>query len=325
MKRAAIDLLSALPDIMALAPSALPKLVAQINLLARGGDGPGPQAVTNARAAAKTRAGSVGSAAVIPIIGPLMSKANWISDILGWSTNAGIKQEVEAAAADDSIGEIILYIDSPGGDVVGLPEAADAVFAARSQKPVLAFVDGLCASAAYFISSQATRLTMLGSGECGSIGAIAIHVDESGANANDGLVVTLMKSSPYKAEFSSLAPLSREAKDFEMTRLMEVHGQFIAAVARGRGVPPATVERDFGQGRVFGSAQAVKVGMVDGIAPSLMEALSQKGSRGRGSASALHSQLTRQLMEANFDMLVDAFKYPEYAAELRAKGWKPSR
>ena len=133
MKGARIDLTALLPDIMALAPSALPKLVAQINLLARD-DGAAQSGAVQPRAAVRGGGPRSGATAVIPVVGVILPRSNWLSDFLGWSTAAGIKQAVEAAAADNSIDQLLLLVDSPGGDVVGIQEAADAIFETRDEE-----------------------------------------------------------------------------------------------------------------------------------------------------------------------------------------------
>jgi ClpP class serine protease len=45
------------------------------------------------------------------------------------------------------------------------------------------------------------------------------------------------------------------------------HQQFVGDVARGRGVTPAVVERDYGQGRMLDAQAAKAAGMVDAIEP----------------------------------------------------------
>lgn len=74
-----------------------------------------------------------------------------------------------------------------------------------------------------------------------------------------------------------------------MSRLAEYHTQFVQHVARGRGVQPGTVELNYGQGRVLGSTEALRVGMVDDVAPTLEAALANN-RMGRGGRAALNEQ-----------------------------------
>ncbi len=82
-------------------------------------------------------------------------------------------QQIKELAADFSIKSIILDINSPGGAVTGTELAADAVYAANKRKPVVAYVDPLCASAAYWIGSQAgTIVAATRAADIGSIGVL---------------------------------------------------------------------------------------------------------------------------------------------------------
>jgi hypothetical protein len=57
---------------------------------------------------------------------------------------------------DPQVSEILLLVDSPGGEGVGLPETATAIYDARKIKPVNAMVTGMAASAAYYLASSIT-------------------------------------------------------------------------------------------------------------------------------------------------------------------------
>ena len=52
------------------------------------------------------------------------------------------------ALNDDTVSQILIDIDSPGGSVYGVAELADEILAARKQKPVVAIANSLAASAA---------------------------------------------------------------------------------------------------------------------------------------------------------------------------------
>ena len=110
---------------------------------------------------------------------------------------------------------------------------------------------------------------------------------------------------------------------------MDYHGAFVAAVSRGRGVPATTVERDFGEGRVLGSKQALKVGMIDGIAPDLRMALAGGGARSSRAAlsqpSARLAMQRRQLEIWEREIEAAASADAELRAMLSAQGWKPRR
>jgi ClpP class serine protease len=56
-----------------------------------------------------------------------------------------------AVLADDSVGGILVDIDSPGGSVKGIAEFSEEVYRGRLRKPIMAVANSLAASAAYWI------------------------------------------------------------------------------------------------------------------------------------------------------------------------------
>ncbi|WP_052688250.1 S49 family peptidase [Xanthomonas sp. MUS 060] len=94
------------------------------------------------------------------------------------------------ALADDTVSQILIDIDSPGGSVYGVAELADQIQSARSIKPVVAVANSLAASAAYWIGCAAGELYVTPGGEVGSIGVWQAHFDYSQALAADGVTPT---------------------------------------------------------------------------------------------------------------------------------------
>ena len=180
-------------------------------------------------------------------------------------STARLAETVTALAADPQIAGIVLDINSPGGVVTGTPEAADAIYAARQRKPVVAFVDPLAASAAYWIASQASAIVMVGSGDVGSIGVFLLHVDFSAALEMSGVKPTFIFDGKFKTEGNPYQPLSQAAQEYLQGQVATVGTDFRRAVARGRGLSTATVAADFGQGRTLTARDALRAKMVDRV------------------------------------------------------------
>lgn len=208
-----------------------------------------------------------GSVAVIPLMGLLTPRGGGIWGMLfGGTSLAGFRAAVQEAAANRSVTSILLLVDSPGGSVTGTIEAADAVAAARRTKRIVAVADGMAASAAYWISSQASEIIASPSAQLGALGVLSVHEDVSRAMDAAGVTITQITSSPYKAEGSPFTPLSAEARA-DLQRIVNHYGDiFVRAVATGRGVSDAHVRADYGRGRVLTTQDAVRVGMVDRVA-----------------------------------------------------------
>jgi signal peptide peptidase SppA len=207
-----------------------------------------------------------GGIAVVPIMGALSRRGDFFTDILGWATYEGIAEAVAQLAADRSIARIVLRVDSPGGTVFGVEDAAQAVADAAKRKPVVAIADGLMASAAYWVASGATEIIATPGSELGSIGVIAVHTDVSGALAQEGVVATELKAGKHKGEGSPLRPLSDDDRAALEERIEAQYQLFTARVARGRKVSVEDVRAGFGEGRVLTAQAAVKAGLANRIA-----------------------------------------------------------
>jgi signal peptide peptidase SppA len=199
--------------------------------------------------------------AIVPIEGVLtMNGPSWYG-----SNYNTISRAVTQAANDPDVKRIVLQVDSPGGQVTGLPETADLIQQAARIKPVDAMVEGMSASAAYYLASQARDIVLTPSGEVGSVGVRMMHTDISKLMENWGITVTELHAGEYKTEWSPFKPLSDDAKENMQSRLDDLHSQFIGAVAAGRG-PRATDEitsQRFGEGRMFSAKEAQRLGLVD--------------------------------------------------------------
>jgi signal peptide peptidase SppA len=174
-----------------------------------------------------------------------------------------LAQTVTALSNDPEVGTIVLDIDSPGGMVTGTAEAGDAIFAARKRKKVVALVNPLCASAAYWIASQASEIIAIKSADIGSIGVFMTHMDCSKFDEMNGLKITYIYAGEHKVEGNPHEPLADEARTYHQSQVDKIYAGFVTAVARGRGVSAGRVKDAFGKGRCLMAPDAVAVGMID--------------------------------------------------------------
>lgn len=198
-----------------------------------------------------------GDVAVMPVTGPIFRYANLFTEISGATSVQQLASDFNAALADEKVSAIALEINSPGGEITGISEFADMVFAARGKKPVVAYVEGYGASAAYWIASAAERLVINDTGSVGSIGVLS-NVRKNRQTDTMEIVST---QSPHKRPDVSTESGKKQIQNYVDT-LAEV---FIAAVARHRGVSDETVRSDFGQGGLLVGKNAVDAGMADAV------------------------------------------------------------
>lgn len=206
--------------------------------------------------------------AVIPVWGVIGHRANELRDIssrVGTSTEM-LADQVAQAVADPNAKAIVLDINSPGGGVFGVPEVADFIRSQRGKKPIVAVANALAASAAYWIASATSELVVTPSGQVGSIGVFSIHEDHSKELEDVGVNVSLIRAGKFKAEDNPFGPLTQEARAAIQERVDAYFSTFTRDVARGRGVSIDAVRNGFGEGRVMGAKEAVKLGMADRVA-----------------------------------------------------------
>jgi ClpP class serine protease len=135
----------------------------------------------------------------------------------------------------------MLDIDSPGGEVAGCFDLADAIFAVRGEKPVWAVLNECAYSAAYAIASAADHVTVPRTGGCGSIGVIAMLVDMSRALTASGITVNIIQFGARKADGNEFEPLPKEARARFQADIDALGSLFAATVARNRRMRVADV------------------------------------------------------------------------------------
>lgn len=214
-------------------------------------------------------AASTGSGiAVLPLYGVVTQRGNMVDDISGpgSSSTQQFTSVLRQMLADDTVGQILIDIDSPGGSVYGVSELASEIIKARAQKPVIAVANSLAASAAYWIGCSASEFYVTPGGEVGSIGVWQAHFDYSKALEEDGVKPTLISAGKFKVEGNPYVPLDEQAQAFMQSRVDDYYNAFVEAVALGRGVSINDVKTGMGEGRVLGADAALAQNMVDGIA-----------------------------------------------------------
>lgn len=193
--------------------------------------------------------------AIVPVRGMLMRQFSvWF-----WSYEE-IARDIGLAQLHPGVDRIVMDFDSPGGLIAGLADCAQAIHDS-GPKPVDAFVGGMAASAAYHLAAACGRITLGSGAMVGSIGVVIEYVDiepmlkEMGAR----VIRIVAEQSPNKR----LDPEGPEGRA-ELQALVNASGaEFVADVARFRGVSKTDVMAGFGQGLVFDGGEAIARGMAD--------------------------------------------------------------
>jgi signal peptide peptidase SppA len=233
-----------------------------------------------------------GSVALIPVYGVLAQRMDMFMDISGGTSYSSLRQMLHTAIASDEVKAVVLDVDSPGGTVPGTEELAAEIRALRGgDKPIIAQVNSLAASAAYWIASAADEIVVTPSGRAGSIGVYTAHDDVSEFLKQRGVKRTYLAAGKYKVEGNEAEPLGEDARAHIMELVEQSYRRFVGAVAEGRGVTKSRVEDSYGQGRIFGAEALVERGMVDRIG-TLEQTLARFGA-------ATEPEVIRRVKAAN--------------------------
>lgn len=211
----------------------------------------------------KRKNGRAYSVQVITLQGPMFKRLpRMIKLYYGMHDTADVVREIEKANANPEVHSIVLDIDSPGGTVDGTQTLAKAV--RESKKPVVAYVDGMAASAAYWVASQAKEIVLAEQNSMvGSVGTIYTHVNLKGFYNALGLNVeeVLATGSEDKRKPSNYRDLDEEDRKNILSIIDPMNARFHAAVKAGR----KNIAADALTGKMYESAQAIELGMADRV------------------------------------------------------------
>lgn len=202
---------------------------------------------------------------VIAIRGVMAKRMNLMMAVSGGVSTEVVQGQLDEAIEAPEVRAILLDIDSPGGTVDGSFTLADMVYAARGVKPIVAFGDGNCASAAYLLASAADRIVTNDSALVGSIGIVTMHVDQTAQDAKAGLKKTIIHAGRYKTAGSEGAALDEEGAEYLQSRVDATYTLFVDRVARNLGVGAEAVQTDMADGRIFLGREALGIGLVHEI------------------------------------------------------------
>ncbi len=184
-----------------------------------------------------------------------------------WSLNVNTAINLlTKAKKDDTIKAVVLEIDSPGGEVAASESLYYEVLNLRGAKPVVASVDGMAASGAYYMAVAADFIYAKPSSLVGNIGVISFLPSPSFADED------LLFTGPFK-----FVGASRDS----YIRQMEMSKEgFLEAVTTRRGERLKVDRQTLSQGEAYIGMRALDLGLIDSlgsISDAVEKAASQAG------------------------------------------------
>lgn len=250
--------------------AALPSTIQAVHdALAAHVRGEGKNAIVTVGALSPVADGS--NVTVIPVWGIIGKNLSSLETMCGGCDVNAVQNAIEEAVEDGNCDCILLAFDSPGGVVTGVPELAAFIRNACSEKPIYAFTDGQCCSAAYWLASATQGIFCTPSADVGSIGVYVALVDETDAWQKDGYKLELMKAGEFKAMGMPGKHLTDDERALIQAGVDKIYGMFTADVIKGRGeVATATM-----QGQTFMGDDAAAANLVDEVVSGIEAVVAQ--------------------------------------------------
>ena len=201
--------------------------------------------------------------AVIGVAGSLVRRNIGVDAQSGLMSYLDIAHNLEMAANDPSVSGILLDIDSPGGEAGGVFELAQRIREINVIKPVWALACDSAFSAAYAIACAASRVLVTQTSGLGSIGVIAMHVDQTARDAQQGYRFTAVTAGEFKGDLSPHEALNKGANTRLQAEVDRLYGLFVDHVASMRAMAPQAV-RATQAGCYFGP-ESIDIGLADAL------------------------------------------------------------
>lgn len=216
----------------------------------------------------------------LPIVGSMVHRGSALDAASGINSYQAIQNNIQEALDNPNVKAIMLEMDSPGGSVAGAFDLRDFIMEAKKEKPIYAYAKDTMASAAYLIGSAATKVYSSQTGNIGSIGVVAMHVDQSEKNKMQGIKPTFVHAGDMKTAGNPHEPLEGESLNYLQESVNSSYEMFIDAVADARGLDKQAI-RDT-EARVYRGQQAHELGLIDGVKSfdAVMEELAGISQRG---------------------------------------------
>jgi len=204
-----------------------------------------------------------GAVAIIGVRGSIIPREDRYSAMYGEVGCENVAERVRVAVEDKRIKAVVLDVDSGGGSVEGVTEAANLIRSLRGKKPIIAHADWTMCSAAYWLCSGADEICAAPSATVGACGVITMAVDEQKFWSELGITYTPIAEPADKADGWGMWPNSEKYEPRLRQYVKDSYAQFTADVVAGRGVDKANFTAEWAG--VYSAKRAQLLGMVDKV------------------------------------------------------------
>lgn len=184
------------------------------------------------------------------------------------ATDPARLQVLRELADDPLVEAVIVSVNSPGGTTAGGEELFEALGVLRAEKPVVAVIHELGASAAYMTAIGSDHVFARRLSIVGSIGVLYQHVNAGKLLDTIGIDLDKVATGPLKAEPDIDEPITPLVRNSIQSLVSDSYDWFVDIVAERRGLSRAETLA-LADGRIVTGRQAVEVGLIDAIGGEL--------------------------------------------------------
>lgn len=207
-----------------------------------------------------------GNTAVVEVSGTLMREtppriSGGGKSCISYRQLTGILTELSSTEAAK---QVVLKISSFGGNSMGAFPCADSIYELNKMKPITAYIDDNCCSAAYLLASQCKEIIASEASVTGSIGVVSVLIDDSKKSEMEGIKRVVVASSKRKGlglDGKVTVDLEKEVQD----HVNETHEFFRDRVMRGRKMTEEEIDA-VSNAKIFYPKEAQEVKLIDRIA-----------------------------------------------------------
>lgn len=179
-----------------------------------------------------------------PIVGLIT-----LNDAIYWYTAQDLIAQIRYARDDPRVRAVVLVLDSPGGTVTDTEAVYLELARLREVKPVVAMIQGLGASGAYYLSVGTDHIVAGPNANVGNVGVISQLPPEP------AIYEDIVSTGPYK--------LWGSPRDTVLREMEAIKQGFYEAVRLGRG-ESLRLEREYLlRGQIWQGNEALRLGLVD--------------------------------------------------------------
>jgi capsid assembly protease len=246
--------------------------------------------------------------ATLPVRGVLVRRAGQIdADSTPLQSYESLTRVLRAARADSRVRGILLELDSPGGEAGGVFDFAAEIRRTAQLKPVWAIANDDALSAAYALAAGAERIWITDTGAAGSIGVVALHLDRSRFDAENGFAYTYVYKGAHKIDANPHLPLTAEARGQVQGEVDRLYDMLISSIAGHRRLAPEQLRAT--EAAIYFGDNARDAGLVDqvGTLDQAHAALAERVSLNsrRGTAGMTSEQIEIEIESRTGDNIVN--------------------